>query len=268
MATDVAATGGAALDTEVESALAALDLAALEATYWDQGEFLFLPRFLAPATVARLLADVDRLEPGLNRNYIPRHKKGGSVSHFDIAAGGSAVLALYRSTALRAALARIVRAPLQLCPDEDPHACALYFYTEPGDHIGYHYDTSYYRGARYTVLLGLVQASASRLLCRLHTREPGRASRDLEVETVPGSLVLFNGDAVYHGVSPARAGDRRVVLTLEYVTSQEMGRVQRAFSNLKDAFAYFGVRSLWQVRRRRAAAGPMAPTSGGRARSS
>jgi hypothetical protein len=65
--------------------------------------------------------------------------------------------------------------------------------------------------------------------------------------------VLFNGDAVYHGVSPSRPGDRRVVLTLEYVTSQEMGRVQRAFSNLKDAFAYFGVRSLWQAHRRRAA---------------
>jgi len=268
VAPDVAAAGGAALDAEVESALAALDLAALEATYWEQGEFLFLPRFLAPATVARLLADVDRLEPGLNRNYIPRHKKGGSVSHFDVAAGGPAVLGLYRSAALRAALAGIVRAPLQLCPDEDPHACALYFYTEPGDHMAYHYDTSYYRGARYTVLLGLVQTSASRLLCRLHTREPGRAPRDLEVETAPGSLVLFNGDAVYHGVSPSRAGDRRVALTLEYVTSQEMGRVQRAFSNLKDAFAYFGVRSLWQARRRRAAAGPVSPTSGGRARSS
>ena len=43
---------------------------------------------------------------------------------------------------------------LHLCPDEDPHACALYFYTEAGDHMGYHYDTSYYTGARYTVLFG------------------------------------------------------------------------------------------------------------------
>jgi len=254
LSVDVAAGATApAVEAEVAVAVAGLDLAALESTYREQGEFLFLPRFLPPDSVARLLADVDRLAPGLNRNYIPRHKKGGSVSHFDIAAGGPALLALYRSPALRAALARIVGAPLQLCPDDDPHACALYFYTEPGDHMGYHYDTSYYRGARYTALVGLVQASASRLLCRLHTRERGRAPRELEVETAPGSLVLFNGDAVYHGVSPSRSDDRRVVLTLEYVTSQEMGRAQRAFSNLKDAFAYFGVRSLWQARRRRAA---------------
>jgi hypothetical protein len=236
----------------IEGAVRALDEARLQGEYWDQDEFLFVPHFLAPAVVERLLEDVGRLEPGLNRNYIPRHKKGGSVSHFDIAANGPALLAFYRSDAFRLFLSRLVRADLKLCPDEDPHACALYFYTEAGDHMGHHYDTSYYKGARYTVLVGLVQDSTSRLLCRLHTRQPGRAPRDLAVATTPGAMVIFNGDKVYHGVSPSQAGDRRVVLTLEYVTSQEMGRFKRAFSNLKDAFAYFGIKSLFQSRGRRA----------------
>ena len=62
--------------------------------------------------------------------------------------------------------------------------------------------------------------------------------------TEPGSLVIFNGDKVYHGVSPSRESERRVVYTMEYVTSQEMGRVQRLYSNLKDAFTYFGIRAL------------------------
>jgi hypothetical protein len=236
----------------IGDAVRALDEARLQREYWDQDEFLFVPEFLSPAVVERLLEDVSRLEPGLNRNYIPRHKKGGSVSHFAIAEGGPALLAFYRSDAFRRFLARLVRADLKLCPDEDPHACALYFYTEAGDHIGHHYDTSYYKGARYTVLVGLVQDSSSRLLCRLHTRQPGRAPRDLAVATTPGAMVIFNGDKVYHGVSFSQAGDRRVVLTLEYVTSQEMGRLQRAFSNLKDAFAYFGIKSLFQSRGRRA----------------
>lgn len=235
---------------EVERALARLDVAALEREYWEQDEFLFIPEALPPETVGRLLEDAERLEPGLHRNYIPRHKKGGSVSHFAIADGGPALLGLYRSEAFRRFLGRLVRADLKLCPDEDPHACALYFYTEAGDHMGHHYDTSHYRGARYTILVGLVQQSASRLLCRLHTRQPGRAPRELAVATAPGSMVIFNGDKVYHGVSPAQAGDRRVVLTLEYVTSQEMGRARRFFSDLKDAFGYFGVRTLWQGRRR------------------
>lgn len=236
---------------EIERAVAALDEARLQREYWDQDEFLFLPQFLPAAVVERLLEDVARLEPGLNRNYIPRHKKGGSVSHFAIAEAGPSLLAFYHSEGFRAFLSRLVGADLKLCPEEDPHACALYFYTEAGDHMGHHYDTSYYKGARYTVLVGLVQDSASRLLCRLHTRQPGRTAQDLAVATTPGAMVVFNGDKVYHGVSPAAAGDRRVVLTLEYVTSQEMGRLQRTFSNLKDAFAYFGIKSLFQSARRR-----------------
>ena len=234
------------LSREVERAVAGLDVARLEREYWDQDEFLFIPRFLRPDALTPLLGDVGRLEPRLNRNYIPRHKKGGSVSHFAIAEEGPALLEFYRSAPFRQFLSRLVRADLELCPDDDPHACALYFYTEAGDHMGYHYDTSYYRGARYTVLVGLVQDSASRLLCRLHTRRQNRQPVDLAVATEPGSMVIFNGDTVYHGVSPSQAGDRRVVLTMEYVTSQEMGRAKRAFSNLKDAFAYFGVRILWQ----------------------
>ena len=241
---------------EVDAALDRLDTSRLTQEYWAQDEFLFVPRFLPAAALGPLLDDLRRLEPGLNRNYIPRHKKGGSVSHFAITDDGPALLAFYRSERFRRFLSGLVRADLKLCPDEDPHACALYFYTEAGDHMGYHYDTSYYRGARYTVLLGLVQDSSSRLLCRLHTRQPGRAPVDLAVATEPGSMVIFNGDKVYHGVSPARAGDRRVVLTMEYVTSQEMGRAQRLFSNLKDVFGYFGIRALWSGRRR--ARGPRA----------
>jgi alkylated DNA repair dioxygenase AlkB len=241
---------------EIDAALDRLDGSALEREYWAQDEFLFIPRFLPPAAVDALLDNVRRLEPGLNRNYIPRHKKGGSVSHYAIADEGPALLAFYRSERFRRFLNGLVRADLKLCPDEDPHACALYFYTEPGDHMGYHYDTSYYRGARYTVLIGLVQDSSSRLQCRLHTRQPGRAPVDLAVATEPGSMVIFNGDKVYHGVSPSQEAERRVVYTMEYVTSQEMGRVQRLYSNLKDAFAYFGIRALLRGRRR--ARGPRA----------
>jgi hypothetical protein len=243
-----------ALTTEIDAALDRLDTARLEQEYWAQDEFLFIPRFLPETAVGALLDDLRRLEPGLNRNYIPRHKKGGSVSHFAIAEEGPALLAFYRSEGFRWFLSRLVRADLKPCPDEDPHACALYFYTEAGDHMGHHYDTSYYRGARYTVLVGLVQDSSSRLRCRLHTRQPGRAPVDLAVATEPGSMVIFNGDKVYHGVSPSRAGERRVVFTMEYVTSQEIGRAQRLFSTLKDAFAYFGIRALLRGRRR--AGGP------------
>ena len=82
----------------IAAAVRALDESHLQREYWDQDEFLLVPEFLPPAVVEQLLEDVRRLEPGLNRNYIPRHKKGGSVSHFAIAET-AALLAFYRSDA-------------------------------------------------------------------------------------------------------------------------------------------------------------------------
>ena len=70
-------------------------------------------------------------------------------------------------------------------PPDDPHAYALYFYTRAGDHIGWHYDTSYYVGRRYTVLLGVIDRSSCRLDYELHTRERGAS---VARERLPGSL--------------------------------------------------------------------------------
>jgi hypothetical protein len=36
------------------------------------------------------------------------------------------------------------------------------------------------------------------------------------------------------------------VLTLENLTTQEMSRLNRLYSNLKDAFGYFGLRTFWK----------------------
>lgn len=122
-----------ALTAEIDAALDRLDASRLAREYWAQDELLLIPEFLPAAAVDALLDDLRRRELGLNRNYVPRHKKGGSVSHFAIAEDGPALLAFYRSERFRRFLSQLVRADLKLCPDEDPHACALYFYTEAGD---------------------------------------------------------------------------------------------------------------------------------------
>ena len=85
------------------------------------------------------------------------------------------------------------------CPDGDPHSCALYFYTEPGDHIGFHFDTSYYRGARYTVLVGLVERSSQpACVCQLFKNDPAPPPVELQLATHPGTLIFFNGDKLWH----------------------------------------------------------------------
>ena len=134
----------------VARALAGVDVEAVRRQYWDQNEFVYLERWLPAPLIDRMLVEVDRVRPAINRNYIPRHKKGGSVSFHTLVEQAPTIIALYRAPAFIDFLTCLTGAPLQACPPSDPHSCALYFYSEPGDHIGFHFDTSYYRGARYT----------------------------------------------------------------------------------------------------------------------
>ena len=238
----------APVDDGIARALAALDVDAIRATYREQNEFIHLDRLFPTSVVSPMLEEVEQVRGGINRNYIPRHKKGGSVSYYTLREQAPAILTLYRSAAFLDFVRRITGAAVQPCPETDPHACALYYYTEPGDHIGFHYDTSYYKGTRYTVLLGLVERSSSRLVCQLYKDDPVRAPRELALATEPGTLVLFNGDKLWHKVTPLGEGEERVSLTLEYVTDPGMTPVKRLFSNLKDAVGYFGFRSVFTRR--------------------
>lgn len=241
-------SGLSGLARAIEAAFGRLDAAAIRHHYQEQDEFVHVPACLPPDVVARLVADVERVRPAIHRNYIPRHKKGGSVSYYTLREQAPAILALYRSPACLAFLEAVTGRPLQRCPERDPHACALYFYTEPGDHIGFHYDTSYYEGERFTVLVGMIERSSSRLVCQLYRRQPTRPPVELALRTEPGALVLFNGDRLWHAITPLGAGEERVSLTLEFVTDPRMRPLRRFVSNMKDSIAYFGFRSVFARR--------------------
>ena len=233
------------IERELVRIIEGLDLEDTRRSYCDQNEFVALDRFLTQPVVDQLLCEVDLLAPEVNRNYIPGHKKGGSVSFYALLNQAPAILSLYRSPALIAFFSRLVNAHLMLCPEDDPHSCALYYYTEPGDHIGFHYDKSYYKGSRYTVLIGLVERSEHcRLVARVRARGETEEIRETRIPMDPGTVVLFNGDKLWHAVTPLGKGEERIILTLQYVTNQEMGSIKRVFSNFKDGFAYFGPAAL------------------------
>lgn len=233
------------LEEELAETVTRSDRQNIQRAYWNQNEFIHLEQFLPPTVFDPLLTEVELLEPDINRNYVPGHKQGGSVSFYNIREKAPAMLALYRSSALRTFLDRLIDAELKLCPEDDPHACALYYYTKPGDYIGYHYDTSYYKGTRYTVLIGLVERSEHcRLVARVDTGVAVENLPETRIRMDAGTMVVFNGDKLWHAVTPLGEGERRVVLTLQYVTDQRMGPVKKLFSNMKDAVAYFGPAAL------------------------
>jgi hypothetical protein len=236
--------GADAIDSSVAAHVSTIDGRSMHAEFVRQGAFLALDDFLPGDVTARLVADGRRLADGANRNYLPGHKKGASVSRHTIDRLAPDIARLYRSPALLRFLERTCGEALQPCPPDDPHAYALYYYAREGDHIGWHYDTSYYDGRRYTLLLGVIDESSCALDYELHTREEGVKVVAGSKRIPPGGLVFFDGDKLRHRITPSAAGEFRVSLTFEYVTDPGMRPWKRALSNLKDAFAYFGLRQV------------------------
>jgi len=243
----------AATGQSLSGRLAALDKGALRQRFLEQDEFIFIEDFLPPELVRKLQDAVRATRGEVNRNLIPGHKKGGSISRHVIDRLAPVIAELYRLPEFTAWLRDLSGEPLLPSPADDPHAYALYFYTEAGDHIGWHYDTSYYKGSRYTVLLGVVDESSCKLEYRLYTKGQGQfAGREPVAGSIalrPGALVFFNGDKLHHRITPLAAGEDRVALTFEYVTSQDMSPWWRLISNMKDSFAYFGFRQVFSRRR-------------------
>jgi hypothetical protein len=233
----------------MEARVGRLDTQSLRGEFVRQGAFLYMSDFLAPDVTAKLISAVAAVEPAINRNYLPGHKQGGSVSRHTIDQLAPFIGELYRSPALISVLEQLAGERLQLSPADDPHAYALYFYTRPGDHIGWHYDTSYYAGRRYTVLLGVLDQSSCRLDYELHTRENGVPVVPGSVQIAPGGLVFFDGDKLRHRITPLGENEKRVSLTFEYVTDQSIHPWWRLISNLKDAVAYFGLRQVFRSRK-------------------
>jgi alkylated DNA repair dioxygenase AlkB len=242
----------ATLDIEnvIAQRTSVLDAAALHKIYLDQDEFLVVEDFLCPEIMGQWGEQLEALKPHIHRNFIPKHKKGGSVGYDTVRANAPAINAVYQSPALLAFLKKITGSEMQECPNSDPHRCALYAYTEEGDHIGWHYDTSYYKDRRWTLLVGFRDNSSSKLVCKLHTRNPGQAEVNLALKIAPGTLVLFNGDKVYHAVTPTRASEERYMVSMQYVTDAGMNPFMRFVSNMKDSIAYFGLKEVFLGRRR------------------
>jgi hypothetical protein len=245
-AIDAVVDAGNTLHAPQAAILSELQGPAPRDTFREQGAFLYLDRFLPADVTAALIAGTRAVEGSVNRNYLPGHKQGGSVSRHKIDELAPAIAELYRSPVLIRWLEELCGEALQPSPEDDPHAYALYFYTKPGDHIGWHYDTSYYDGRRYTLLLGVLDESSCFLEYRLHTRDANVRIVEDAVQIPPGGMVFFDGDRLHHRITPLRENEQRVSLTFEYVTNPRMRPWQRFMSNMKDAVAYFGFRQVFR----------------------
>jgi alkylated DNA repair dioxygenase AlkB len=222
------------------------DLTAISEQFEEQAGLIVLEDFLPKSVLEDLLRELEEVRGEIHRNFVPGQKKGGSVSRHILDRVTAVYPKVYASKVLREFLNELTGEELLSCPPSDPHTYALYCYQEPGDHIGWHYDTSFYKGRRFTMLFGLVENDSCMLECELYRDDPNRETEPFEVVLRPGTMVIFDGDHLWHRVTPMAADDgERIVLTTEFVTDTRMNPIRRLISNVKDAAAYFGFREVF-----------------------
>jgi hypothetical protein len=215
----------------------------------EQGQFVFVPRFLPDEYVARMLAEVKSFSSrDIHRTYVPWMRKAGTIGQGAIARRAPYLYALYRSPNMLQFTSQLAGVPLSLKNEVDAHAAALYVYRKPGDHVGFHYDSCGCEDQlSYTATFGVINDTASRVHFQLFRKHPERELKELRLSMEPGSFVFFCGSRAYHRVTPLGPNEERVTFSFAYVRE---GRRLRGFSrfteNVKDAVLYFGPKAIFQ----------------------
>jgi len=200
-----------------------------------------VPDLLPVTAFAALATDIEQFVAS-ERNYVPTHKKGGTIAYETLREHAPRVTGFYQSPSLHRFISGIVGVDVAPTPLHDQSSCSILFYERPGDHIGWHYDHNFYKGRHFTVLLsivnrGTVGLSAARLMART-------GGTERTIATPPNTLVVFEGAKVQHKVTPLAEGERRVVLSMTFCTDNRHSLIQEGMRRVKD-IAFFGPRALW-----------------------
>lgn len=114
-----------------------------------------------------------------------------------------------------------------------PTSCAMLIYEKEGDWINWHYDYNYYDGRFFTLLIPIT----NELTCtkfQFKDHKNNIISMDLT-----DNAVCFEGNYLYHRASKLCKNQRRVILSCQYVTNNNMTFINKLRIKLKD-FAYTG----------------------------
>ena len=200
--------------------------------------------FLDAASIDRLRDEALAASDKKIRNFVPTHKKGGTISYEQLHRLCPGCLAFYHSPAVQTWVSELVGMKVGPAGDHDQSANSLLFYDEAGDHINWHFDHNFYPGRQFTALINLVNRAQDGSLTASQLVYKNAAGEEIEVDTSANSFVVFEGAKVLHKATPIAEGDLRVMLSMTFNTNAHITMVGEAMRRVKDT-AFFGVRALW-----------------------
>jgi hypothetical protein len=115
-----------------------------------------------------------------------------------------------------------------------PTSCAVLVYERENDFINWHYDVNYYKGRFFTLLIPVSDEPTCTKFMYKDVK-----GRDVPVDIRGSTSVLFEGEHVFHMASKLCKGQRRVIISLQFVTTDAMSLTSKAMARLKD-IAFIG----------------------------
>jgi len=115
-----------------------------------------------------------------------------------------------------------------------PTTCAILIYEKEGDWINWHYDYNYYDGRFFTVLIPITNSKTC-------TQFQFKNDKDeiISIDLINNNSICFEGNFLYHRASKLCKNEKRVILSCQFVTNNEMTFLNKLRIKLKD-FAYTG----------------------------
>jgi hypothetical protein len=106
---------------------------------------------------------------------------------------------------------------LKVVPKDIKTRICLVVYEKEGDYIDWHFDTNHYNGRFFTLLIPVsTESTCGNYVYKDHTE----VEQILEVEK--SQAIFFEGDKVFHRGKELCANQRRVILSLTFVTDDSM----------------------------------------------
>lgn len=233
------------MDQRLAASFGGLDMEQVGADYIEQDEFVYVPMIVDAETCRRMVAETGSAK--IHRSMMPWIRQAGTIGYRRLLEVSPTITTFYQSPEMIALTSRLAGKQVYLKSENDDHACALYSYTKPGDHMQYHYDAcGCDEDSSYTLIFTLLNDSTQNFLAKLYVDDPKRETRELAIGTELGSAVIFCGSKIWHGVSSLGPNQHRVVLSLAYASEPHMNARSRFRENLKDSILYFGPTALLQ----------------------
>ena len=125
-------------------------------------------------------------------------------------------------------ISEIIGTSVKIAPLDQPNGVSLVVYEKEGDYIDWHFDTNHYNGRFFTLL---VPVTTEKTCGNYQYKDENEETQVIELNL--GEAILFEGDKVFHSGKKLCNNQRRIILSLTFVTSDYISPIETVFSKIK-----------------------------------